>query len=204
MSNQWVAVATLLSVISIAGCTPAEPDPQDEFFNTLAEHCGNAYEGEVVQGNPETDQTWMNSRIVIEVRECDDDRIRVPLHVGEDHSRTWVLTKTVLGLELKHDHRHEDGTHDPVTWYGGTAYTPGTPDRQSFPVDDYSKQMFSETGLIASIGNTWIVSFPTPTTMNYRLLRENRDFQVEVDLSEPVENPQAPWGWEDNYEYDFE
>ena len=192
-----------LSALAI-GCTPADPDPQQVFFDTLAEHCGNAYEGEVVKGNPETDQTWMNSRIVIEIRECQDDRIRVPLHVGENHSRTWVFTQTSSGLQLKHDHRHEDGTHDPVTWYGGTSYTAGTATEQSFPADDFSKQMFSETGLSASIDNTWIVSFPTPTTMNYRLLRENRDFQVEVDLSQPVEAPPAPWGWEDNYQYNFD
>ncbi|CUS47634.1 MAG: hypothetical protein HLUCCO02_11190 [Idiomarinaceae bacterium HL-53] len=204
MINIRASLMAITSVTLVAGCTPAEQDPQDAFIANLAEHCGNAYEGRVIKGDEEADATWMNSRIVIEVRECTEDRIRIPLHVGDNHSRTWVFTDTINGLQLKHDHRLEDGSHDPVTWYGGTSYTAGTATEQAFPADDFSKQMFSEQGLSVSIDNTWIVSFPTENTMVYRLLRENRDFQVEVDLSNPVEAPPAPWGWEDNYQYDFD
>ena len=57
------------------------------------------------------------------VRECSEDAIRIPFHVGEDRSRTWVVTRTANGLRLKHDHRHEDGSeelydrvNDPNEW----------------------------------------------------------------------------------------
>lgn len=199
-----ISAVAVIAASTMVACTPAAEDPNDAFLNTLAAHCGNAYEGKVTVGDQAVDADWIAARIVIEVKECTDDRIRVPLHVGNDHSRTWVFTRTQQGLQLKHDHRHNDGSHDQLTWYGGTAFTAGTATEQSFPADDYSKRLFSEHGNPASINNTWIVSFPDAHTLRYRLLRENRDFQVEVDLSTPVETPPAPWGWEDNYQYSFD
>ncbi|WP_198675567.1 hypothetical protein [Aliidiomarina sanyensis] len=195
--------AAAATVGLLAACTPAEPHPQDTFFETLLAHCGNAYEGHVSLGDPELDDEWINSRIVIEVRECSENRIRIPLHVGDDHSRTWVITRTTAEreLELKHDHRLEDGSHDPLTLYGGHTISVGTATQQSFPADDYSKRLFAELGYTASIDNTWIISFPDQNTFRYRLAREGREFQVDVDLTETVEAPQAPWGWEDNYQY---
>ena len=196
-----IHVAMLAATATLAACTPADPNPQDAFFNTILEHCGNAYEGRVTSGDPETDQTWMNNRIVIEVRECTDTRIRIPLHVGDNHSRTWIISKTPTGLELKHDHRLEDGSDDPTTMYGGSTITPGTPTEQAFPVGEFSKRLFAEVGLPASMTNTWYMSFPDANTFRYRLSRENREFHVDVDLSNPVEAPRAPWGWEDHYQY---
>lgn len=36
------------------------------------------------------------------VRGCDAPtrELRVPFHVGNDHARTWVLTRTATGLRL--------------------------------------------------------------------------------------------------------
>ncbi|MGI9179265.1 MAG: hypothetical protein ACR2H9_01955 [Longimicrobiaceae bacterium] len=47
----------------------------------------------------------------------------------------WSSSAT--GLRLKHDHRHEDGTPDTNTDYGGET-TAGTAARQEFPVDEQS------------------------------------------------------------------
>jgi hypothetical protein len=55
------------------------------------------------------------------VRTCSENALRIPFHVGDDHSRTWVITRTENGLRLKHDHRHEDGSEDAVTQYGGDS-----------------------------------------------------------------------------------
>ena len=52
----------------------------------------------------------MGQRLVMHVRDCSADEVRIPFWVGEDHSRTWVVTRTETGLRLKHDHRHEDGS----------------------------------------------------------------------------------------------
>ena len=69
------------------------------------------------------------------VETCGEKEIRIPFRVGEDRSRTWVLTLTDGGLLFRHDHRHADGTPDKVTMYGGLAAPDGTPLRQSFPAD---------------------------------------------------------------------
>ncbi len=203
MNTRYGIFSLAMALPLLAACTPAAENPQDTFFNALAAHCGNAYEGHVSVGDKELDADWMAARIVIEIKECNDNRIRIPLHVDNDHSRTWVFTRTIEGLELKHDHRLADGSHDPVTGYGGNTVTVGMFNHQVFPVDDYSKHLFSEHGMPASVNNTWVVSFPNETTLRYQLLRDERDFQVEVDLAKPVATPPAPWGWQDNEKYNW-
>ena len=53
--------------------------------------------------------------------------------VGEDRSRTWILTLSEKGLLFKHDHRHPDGTPDKITMYGGWAAEGGTAYLNVFP-----------------------------------------------------------------------
>lgn len=194
-------LATLVGGVVLTACTSADPDPHDTFYESLLAHCGNAYAGSVTAGDEALDADWMAAEIIIEIRECSDERIRIPLHVDDDHSRTWVVSRTPTGLELKHDHRESDGSHDAMTMYGGETFSPGTATAQSFPADEESKQLFAELGATVSIGNTWWLEFPSDDTLRYRLIRDNREFQVDVDLSRPVQAPPAPWGWEDNYQY---
>jgi outer membrane protein len=40
------------------------------------------------------DQGWLNVEVIMHVRECSPTEIRIPLHVGENRSRVWVLTRT--------------------------------------------------------------------------------------------------------------
>jgi len=42
--------------------------------------------------------------------DCSDKEIRIPFRVGEDKSRTWILSLDDRGLLFRHDHRHADGT----------------------------------------------------------------------------------------------
>jgi hypothetical protein len=132
------------------------------------------------------------------VRGCDDPtrRLEVPFHVGDDHSRTWVLTRTDDGLRLKHDHRQEDGSDDAVTMYGGETASPGTASRQEFPVDAESIALFEREGLDVSVTNTWAMEIEPGQRFLYELARPGgRMFQVEFDLTTPVETPPVPWGW---------
>ena len=143
--------------------------------------------------------------MVMHVRECSDTRIAVPFHVGNadgswDRSRTWLITRTGSGLRLKHDHRHEDGTADAVTFYGGDTADSGTARTQEFPVDGESIAMFRANGLTASVTNVWRVEVDPAGTADgryaYQLQREGRLFRVEFDLTRPVPAPPAPWGHE--------
>ncbi|WP_235901226.1 hypothetical protein [Pontixanthobacter aquaemixtae] len=161
------------------------------------------------------DADMQGAEMVMHVRTCDDQQITVPFHIkqtgGEwDRSRTWVFTR--LGddaLRLKHDHRHADGESDDVTMYGGDTADAGTAQRQSFPVDQFSIDMFKREGLDASTTNVWSVEV-NPADQDgaqfaYQLSRskalgapEDRNFRVEFDLTSPIEVPPAPWGHETN------
>jgi hypothetical protein len=179
----------------------AEPDaaasPADAFLRRIADHCGQAFAGRVVVNRPPMDDDpFAGQRLVMHVRECAPAEIRIPFHVGDDRSRTWILTRTGTGLRLKHDHRHEDGTDDAVTMYGGDTATPGTATRQEFPVDDESVALFEREGLTASVTNVWAMEVEPGRRFLYELSRraEDRLFQVEFDLTTPVDLPPAPWG----------
>lgn len=188
----------LLVGLLLAGCAPVwADDPQQEFWDALSALCGNAYAGEMTAFNRPADDGWLGREVVMHVRECSDDEIRIPLHVGDDRSRTWVVTRTGGTLRLKHDHRHADGSEDAVTWYGGHTTDPGRAWRQTFPVDDYSRALFLTQGLEVSTTNLWSMEVHPGEKFAYELVRPGRHFRAEFDLGEPVAAPPAPWGHED-------
>lgn len=196
-----VAFSTVLFALSSAAVAGNSPTPQssieshDAFFDAIKQHCGKAYEGKVAVDNQPSD-AFANKKLIMHVRECSDTELKVPFHVGEDSSRTWVITKTGAGLSLKHDHRHKDGSSDKLTMYGGHTIDAGWAQVQSFPADQYSKEMFVKLGIPQSNGNTWQM-YIYPEKFSYRLIRQGREFRVDFDLKRPVKIPNAPWGFED-------
>ncbi|HET6602994.1 MAG TPA: hypothetical protein VFG21_02100 [Xanthomonadaceae bacterium] len=174
------------------------PAPVDAFLARIAEHCGQAFEGRIVANEPPVqDDAFAGKALVMHVRGCGERRLEIPFHVGQDRSRTWVLTRTEGGLRLKHDHRHNDGSPDAVTMYGGETADAGTPQRQAFPVDAESVALFRGQGLDASVTNTWAMEIEPGARFLYELSRPGgRLFQVEFDLGRPVAAPPAPWGHE--------
>ena len=168
----------------------------DSFFNHIKAHCNKAFEGKVTIDNAQSD-AFANKTLIMHVRQCTEHQLQIPFHVGKDASRTWIVTKTGSGLSLKHDHRHEDGSHDESTMYGGHTLDAGWPNVQSFPADQYSKELFAKQGIPQSIGNTWQM-YIYPEKFTYRLVREGREFRVDFDLTKPITVPSAPWGYSDN------
>ncbi len=169
------------------------------FLAALAQHCGQAFAGRVVTNQPAgaTPDPFEGKALVMHVRGCDapDQELRVPFHVGQDRSRTWVLTRIGEHLRLKHDHRHADGSPDQVTLYGGDTQDAGTTLRQQFPVDAASVAMFEREGMAGSVRNTWAMEVEPGRRFLYELSRpDGRLFQVEFDLAHPVPAPPAPWG----------
>src|SRR5687767_12830532 len=186
----------VLAVPALAGCaTSGSGDsPRDAFFGRLSALCGQAFEGRIASPPVESDAAFAGKRLVMHVRDCSDDVIRVPFHVGADRSRTWVITRTSTGLRLKHDHRHEDGSEDKVTQYGGDTVSVGTEVRQEFPADAFTKELLVREGNTAGVENVWAVEVHPRRTFAYELRRPNRFFRVEFDLTRPVPPPPPPWG----------
>jgi len=187
-----VTLVTVLSFSSAAAESTVSIATHDVFFENLRALCGRAFAGKVVEGNA-SDNAFAAERLIMHVRDCGEHVIKIPFHVGEDRSRTWVLTRTGSGLQLKHDHRHEDGSSDAMTMYGGHTADAGWPTAQSFPADQYSKEIFVTGGIPQSVDNTWHL-YLYPETFTYRLTREGREFRVDFDLTQPVPAPPAPWG----------
>lgn len=192
----------------LAGCasSPGVPlsgsaatEPVDRFMAAIAGYCGQAFAGRIVANvpKPTAPDAFEGKPLVMHVRGCDEPQkqLRIPFHVGDDRSRTWVLTRTPQGLQLKHDHRHQDGSPDATTMYGGDTVDAGTAGRQAFPVDAESIALFQREGLAASVTNTWAMEIVPGQRFVYELSRPNgRLFRVEFDLTQPVAVPPAPWG----------
>lgn len=187
--------ALLLLALATAACG-GSPPPAAQFLTALGGMCGQAFAGKVVASEPaQPNDPFEGQALVMHVRTCDSSsEVRVPFHVGEDRSRTWVLTLVGDRLRLKHDHRHKDGTEDVVTMYGGESTSPGTATRQEFPVDEFSKAMFTRENRAVSNTNVWAMEMHPGRMFAYELARPGRKFRVEFDLTASVPVPPAPWG----------
>ncbi|TVP57880.1 MAG: hypothetical protein EA351_05115 [Gemmatimonadales bacterium] len=163
------------------------PEEQDAFWSSILDLCGMAFEG--------TDD---EVRRVMHVRQCYPDEIRIPLHVDDNRSRTWILTRTAEGIRLKHDHRYEDGTEEEITQYGGDTDEVGTPNVQTFPADEFTRTVIAELARGAE-NNIWRMEIEPGEEFAYRLTRSTFDNALRwaFDLTNPVDPPPAPWGYED-------
>jgi hypothetical protein len=95
------------------------------------------------------------------------------------------------GIRLKHDHRHEDGSEDKVTQYGGDARAGGTANTLEFPADAHTIALLPEAKT-----NVWTIELEPGQRFVYALRREGTDrrFRIEFDLGRKVPAPPAPWG----------
>jgi len=186
-----IAVVGLGWLGAAAGRAQGLPAEQEAFWQALRALCGQAFAGKVVESTSATDAAFAEQRLTMHVRSCGETEIRIPFHVGENRSRTWVITRTATGLRLKHDHRHEDGREDKVTQYGGDTVGAGAAGEQSFPADEFTVKLIP-----AAKTNVWTFIVSPGKTLSYRLVRasEGRRFRVEFDLTRPVAAPPPPWG----------
>lgn len=161
------------------------------FWAELQKLCGKSYAGTIAAA-PADDTTFKDKELVMHVRSCEKNRIRIPFFVGNDKSRTWVLTKVKNGILLKHDHRHEDGKPDKTTMYGGLTSNSGSASRQTFPADQQTVDI-----LPAAAGNVWWIEISAGEFFTYNLRRVGTDryFSIKFDLKTVIVNPEAPWGW---------
>jgi len=164
--NFFLCFSCILPLIS--GCTKDQTgkklagQDRDAFMENLHTLCGKAFAGRLAS-NDAVDSDFSDANMVMHVRDCEEGVIRIPFHVDDDHSRTWLITRVGRQLKLEHDHRHEDGKPDAVTLYGGVTnddwegMDARTPNKQSFPADAYTKELFEKEGLTASLENVWTV-----------------------------------------------
>ncbi|MDD3568953.1 MAG: hypothetical protein PHT92_11195 [Bacteroidales bacterium] len=147
---------------------------QQAFLKNLASLCGKSFVGR---------DSWAHKKFVMHVTVCENDRVYIPFHLDEDRSRTWMFIMEEKGLRFRHDHRHEDGTPEDQTLYGGYADDSGTAFIQSFPWDDYTKEILAD-----GIERMWrIIIAEDLSTMKYQLHYGGElVFEAEFDLTKPI------------------
>lgn len=146
------------------------------FFAKLSALCGATFEGASVFPVDPAD-AFAGKKLVANVASCKADEIRVPFVVGADRSRTWIIRHEPGALTLKHDHRHEDGTPDAVTMYGGLANDSGSAQSQSFLADAHTAKLIP-----AAATNVWTISLsPDGRKLTYYLERDAKPrFKAEL------------------------
>ena len=189
MWGRLVAYSVLLTA-----CSGAEPPaPESLYFERLSALCnGEAYAGALVSSDT-VDADFKSADMRMGPATCDGNTILIPFTVDDDRSRTWVITRTLDGVRLKHDHRHRDGSEDVVTQYGGDSSAPEASYALDFPADDETKDLFNREGLEVSTQNTWRVEIEPGERFTYQMSRPARLFRVEFDLSNAVAAPPPPW-----------
>jgi hypothetical protein len=162
-------IVTILILLTSQLIFAGEVTPQDAFFNNITKLCGARFEGESVFPEDPGD-AFRDQLLVAVIETCTEEVIRIPFQVGADKSRTWVLTPKAHGLELKHDHRHADGSADEVSMYGGTSKHPGTALSQSFPADNYTAELIPDAAT-----NEWTLTLSVDGgEMTYYLERHGK------------------------------
>jgi hypothetical protein len=193
-----VPLAAVAAALMLGACAAPAPRPatapaaaqgassvsaQDAFWSQLQALCPRAADGELLQA-PDT-QISPGSRLVVHFRECGAEELRFPLHVDENRSRTWVFIRHADHLELRHDHRHADGTEETNTWYGATTLDAGTATRQEFVTERNG------------VRSGWRVEIEPGRRFTYGTIRGGEwRHHLEFDLTRPADVPPPPWGHE--------
>lgn len=162
--------------------------PAKVFLEKFKNLEGRYFEGEIVAGGREGDG-FVGQKLMMEVMSYSDREVKIPFYVGEDKSRTWILTYSNDVLTLKHDHRHADGSSDEVTFYGGTSNNVGSETMQMFPADHETCQLIDY-----ACHNVWWITMDGDTfTYNLRRIGSDRWFSVKFDLTRAVQSDFKPW-----------
>lgn len=167
-----------------------------QFFNALAQKCGDAHQGQLIIQPETVDMFTGTEMMVMHIRECSDNQLKIPFHIeneetGEwDRSRTWIITLHDDGLELRHDHRMPDGSDDDVTMYGGFSVDEGTANVQRFQSEERTAQADGEF-------RGWRIEFFPGERYTYGTVWQDEwNIMVQFDLTNSIEEPPAPWGHE--------
>ncbi len=117
----FLILPLLLATMTMTSCNDSAEDGR-QFLENLSQYCGYAYEGRTTEfalGTGDDDHPLEDPRMLMILEDCSEEEIRIPFHVDDDTSRTWILEMRDGTLHLSHDHRYPDGTEYDQNMYGG-------------------------------------------------------------------------------------
>lgn len=182
-----IAIIFFIGSLGNSGTALAN-EASNAFFESLGKLCGARFEGAMTFPTSGQDD-FAGKLLVAEFQSCTTSEIRIPFAVGENTSRTWIISRTAGGLQLKHDHRHPDGTEDAVSMYGGEALPNGSAASQSFAADAHTKQLIPDAAT-----NVWTISLSNEgSTLVYDLKRHEKPrFTAELKRVDAVDSEPKP------------
>ncbi|MFZ4069834.1 MAG: hypothetical protein ACOYJ6_06975 [Caulobacterales bacterium] len=173
-----VLAAAGFALSACASALAPGANPQAQFWSALATLCGKSGQGKLIVGDPVLDKDFAANPLVMGPVVCAPDKVEIPFSVGADASRTWIITRTASGLRLKHRHLH-DSKEEALSQYGGDTVGVGAADRQEFPADAFSKDLFLKQNRPASVANIWALEVTAHQRLAYELKRPGRHVRVE-------------------------
>jgi hypothetical protein len=155
---------------------------EQAFLNNLASLCGKSFQGRQVYMQPGR-ESWADKSLVMHVTVCEDTHVHIPFHIDDDQSRTWMFLVDEGKLRFRHDHRHEDGTPEDQTLYGGYSDGSGDSLKQYFPADEYTQELLTDT-----LSRQWNVLLNDDLSkFTYQLQYKGEIvFIAEFDLTTPL------------------
>lgn len=167
-----IVLITLISCASFAQSDAA-------FFKELESRKGKTYYGKAIyMPDTVTANDYWGEKLSFKIKSASKSELRIPFQVGENKTRTWVLKKTSSGLQLKHDHRHADGSADSITNYGGNSSRGiSTELIQYFPADEFTAKL-----LPAAATNRWIMQFSADKKKFYYILERDNKMRFKAEF----------------------
>ncbi|MGY8985979.1 MAG: hypothetical protein ACKVIX_05030 [Sphingomonadales bacterium] len=189
----------IAGVFVIAGATSnlfgtsvmTQESNSDKFFDQVNALCGQAFSGGVDHDISNVSR-YSDQKLILHIRDCSDSQIKIPLHVGDNSSRILIFTKNAGSIKLQHDHRHQDGTSDDLTLYGGYNTASGVANAQSFSESTESTEIFKAFAKDRSRPSVWSLTL-NPEEITYQLVRPGMVIAFKFDLSKPVAHPPIAW-----------
>ncbi len=190
-------VLTVFGSVSMLSSTSlmALESNQDKFFNQIKALCGKAFSGGIVQDTSNS-MAYRGKKFILHIRDCSDTQIKMPLHIDDNSSRILILTKrdtkSGVSIKLQHDHRHQDGTSDDLTLYGGSTTDSGTVHIQDFPESAESIELTKAHAPTRTWPSVWSIHLSSDDIV-YQVVRPGRTIQTKFKLSNTVANPPKAW-----------
>ncbi|WP_276360311.1 hypothetical protein [Daejeonella sp. H1SJ63] len=160
-------------------CTFLFGQSSNEFFNHLKSFKGKTIYGKAIY-MPDTTKAndFWGKELSFTVLQFKRSELRLPFNAGENKTRTWILKKSRHGIQLKHDHRHADGSQDSITNYGGDSdISLGTTLSQYFPADAFTAKL-----LPSASTNRWIMEFSADKKRFYYILERNKSLRFKAEF----------------------
>ncbi len=162
------------------------------FWNGMLDLCGRAFPGKLIAGDAR-EAEWRSQPVVLHVPHCSPSTIGMAIHVGEDRSRGWMVSRTAGGLDLRHVISKPDGEPADLSGYGGSADYEGSEGMMTFHADERSQQLFIDAEQSEAAETVWTLELKAGETLTYTMIHPDRQFGVEFSLGNSVQTPPDPW-----------